>query len=289
MPSLGLHRGRSLGVRSGLLFAVAWNKDLGPPGCTALKEAIHPERRLLFSSWITNTKAVDDSIHNARNPNLDIFVFLAVACNYTRCVSDPQKAVRRWEGKQYWLWRTVFIRLVEHVTQVVRHESFTRSQHISRRPALALVFELVPRQKDLPEYHAYSPCWRQHLGWRTWCFAALLTSSAPHLLLRRSDTPTSSQSSHLHFMENSVFYGQDLCGIVFTCHRNVTFHSPPGKSKVDSVIIATESLIPCRAGQGQLLLSLSIRFTNWYSAIVPPKLLGMSLDMPNPPRLHPFG
>jgi hypothetical protein len=66
---------------------------------------------------------------------------------------------------------------------------------------------------------------------------------------------------------------------------------PPGESKAPGLpfpYMATESLVTDSETQTFLIRSLKTRFTSAYSAIAWPKALGVSLDMPNPPRLQSY-
>ncbi|KAF8856603.1 hypothetical protein BDZ45DRAFT_593966 [Acephala macrosclerotiorum] len=62
-----------------------------------------------------------------------------------------------------------------------------------------------------------------------------------------------------------------------------------GPLKNTEPFIASESLVECPYGDPLLLRALKTRFTSIHSAIAVPRKLGMSLDMPNPPRLQSFG
>ncbi|KAH8593984.1 fungal-specific transcription factor domain-containing protein [Bisporella sp. PMI_857] len=53
--------------------------------------------------------------------------------------------------------------------------------------------------------------------------------------------------------------------------------------------MAQESMIPQSSGNVPLLQHIKTRFTSAYSAIAWPKRLGISLGLPNPPRLQAFG
>lgn len=59
--------------------------------------------------------------------------------------------------------------------------------------------------------------------------------------------------------------------------------------KVEARYMATESLLTEPDAEPLLLQSLKTRFISAYSAVAWPKTLGLSLGMPNPPRLQSFG